>query len=163
MKERLRTLMQLYGINQSELAAKIGVSKMTISHIMSEGGRGGSFKPETIEAIQRAFPSVDINWLLYGTGNAPQSDEEATLFNQPQQFHDESGSDLFSQENEDLTEEQPMAQETHDEMPQVTRTKRVVHISKKEEDKEPEKHTSKKIEKIIILYTDGTFKDYKPE
>lgn len=163
MKERLRTLMQLYGINQSELAVKIGVSKMTISHIMSEGGRGGSFKPETIEAIQRAFPSVDINWLVYGTGNAPQSDEEATLFNQPQQLHVAPESTLFSQENEEQTEEQPIAQEPNEEMPQVTRTKRVVHINKKEEDKAPENRANKQIEKIIILYTDGTFKDYRPE
>lgn len=163
MKERLRSLMQLYGINQSELAVKIGVSKMTISHIMADGGRGGNFKPETIEAIQRAFPSVDINWLIYGIGNAPQTDEEATLFNQPQQHPIEAKADLFSQEKEAETPELPTVREAYEETPQHPRTKRITHINKREEEKTPETHASKQIEKIIILYTDGTFKDYKPE
>lgn len=136
---------------------------MTISHIMSDGGRGGSFKPETIEAIQRAFPRVDINWLVYGTGNAPQSDEEATLFNQPHQSTVDTEANLFSQENEVSAEQQPVTQEPIEEASHTLRTKRATHPSRRDEDKNTENQAIKQIEKIIILYTDGTFKYYRPE
>ncbi len=179
MKERLRTLMQLYSINQTELAQKIGVSKMTISHIMSDSGRGGGFKQETIDAIKRAFPTLDINWLITGVGTAPLPIDETSLFSHtitPNNDHQDAFENTTNKDiktsrtstyPQDIEPETLQANANIVEDNEFLQPGEVIHSIFNTESKsvqEPEKKpVEKQITRIVLFYSDGTFKDYKPE
>lgn len=179
MKERLRTLMQLYSINQTELAQKIGVSKMTISHIMSDSGRGGGFKQETIDAIKRAFPTLDINWLITGVGTAPLPIDETSLFSHtitPNNDHqrvneDTTNNDIKTRitttypidiEPNTLQANANLVEDNVDLQPgEVVQS---IFNTESRSTQEPEKKlVEKQITRIVLFYSDGTFKDYRPE
>ena len=69
MRERIKQLLQHYGITQSEFAARINVSKGAVSHVMSSGGRHGNFSDEKIVSILDAFPDINREWLVNGIGD----------------------------------------------------------------------------------------------
>lgn len=174
--------MQLYSINQTELAQKIGVSKMTISHIMSETGRGGGFKQETIDAIKHAFPTIDINWLITGVGTAPLPIDETSLFSQPIQPSNEPNHTPYDQpksdeEKVDNTNTRPLGIgpntliASNEEYAPYNQPQRDIEYQSaprevpptQRADNQIESHKEKQITKIVIFYSDGTFKDYRPE
>lgn len=179
MKERLRILMQIYSINQTELAQKIGVSKMTISHIMSDNGRGGGFKQETIEAFKRSFPTLDINWLINGTGTAPLPIDETSLFGQPTVEPDlltkDPESSMNDTEKVHYTANQPSAEYSSDlgitgikeDNVNIRTPKEIIPSRLNTEanvfQNPGPKVVEKQITRIVMFYSDGTFKDYKPE
>lgn len=78
MKERIRQVMQIYGLTQNEFAARLGMSPGSVSSIFT-----GRTNPTNnhVRAIHRAFPAINVNWLLFGEGevyskeNAPLTDE----------------------------------------------------------------------------------------
>ncbi|MCQ2214871.1 MAG: helix-turn-helix domain-containing protein [Bacteroidales bacterium] len=179
MKERLRILMQTYGINQTELAQRIGVSKMTISHIMSDSGRGGGFKQETIEAFKRAFPTLDINWLIKGYGTAPLPMDESSLFSQPAALNDGSNGNASSEGNQQHNGSKKQYQsavpdanlsantDISDYIP-VNQPEREFFDSKLGCEDNSSQNTDtkvvdKKITRIVLFFDDGTFRDYRPE
>ena len=82
MKERLRQVLEYFGINQTEFASRTGISKATLSHILSAGGRGGNLSDPTIEKIVTAFPSLNRDWIARGNGSMINSD----LTNEPNLF-----------------------------------------------------------------------------
>lgn len=65
MKDRILQLMQAEGLSNSEFAAKIGISASSLSHIFS-----GRNKPslDVVTGIHKAYPDLNLNWILYGTG-----------------------------------------------------------------------------------------------
>lgn len=65
MKERIASIMQKEGLTNAEFAEKIGISTSSLSHIFS-----GRNKPslEVVMRIHKAYPNININWLLYGEG-----------------------------------------------------------------------------------------------
>ena len=125
--KRLNILMNYYEISAAILAEKIEVQRSSISHILS-----GRNKPslEFVLKILKAFPEVELYWLLNGTGHFPKKIEVQ-----------ESGPTLFSVVNEPET--------------------------KKEESKPLTKpvandNLNQEIERIVIFYRNGTFKNYTP-
>jgi len=70
--KRLNILMDYYEISAALLAEKIEVQRSSISHILS-----GRNKPslEFVLKILKAFPEVELYWLLNGVGNFPKKVE----------------------------------------------------------------------------------------
>lgn len=70
MQERIRSVMNHYGMSQQNFALKLGLSAATISSIFT-----GRTKPTNnhVQAIHRAFPEVNMNWLLFGEGEMTDS------------------------------------------------------------------------------------------
>lgn len=77
MKDRIRQLMELSHLSQQDFAARLGISPASLSSIFT-----GRSNPTTnhINAVHRAFPDVNINWLIFGEGEmfAPTADETPT-------------------------------------------------------------------------------------
>ncbi|MDT8418333.1 MAG: helix-turn-helix transcriptional regulator, partial [Lutibacter sp.] len=73
--KRLNILMDYYEISAALLAEKIEVQRSSISHILS-----GRNKPslEFVLKILKAFPEVELYWLLNGVGNFPKQVEVKT-------------------------------------------------------------------------------------
>lgn len=65
---RLQQIMEFHGISAATFAETIGVQRSGISHLLS-----GRNKPslEFVLKVVRAFPEVDLYWLLNGKGTYP--------------------------------------------------------------------------------------------
>jgi len=71
---RLEKILDYYGLSAAVFADKIGVQRSGISHLLS-----GRNKPslEFVMKVIRAFPEVNLYWLLNGKGNFPAKNEIA--------------------------------------------------------------------------------------
>lgn len=65
LSDRIRALMDHYGLNTSQLAELIGGSKVKFYNLLN-----GSSKPDfkTTEAFLQKFPDVSAEWLMRGQG-----------------------------------------------------------------------------------------------
>jgi transcriptional regulator with XRE-family HTH domain len=145
MKERIIQFLRDMNLTSTKFADEIGVQRSSISHILS-GRNKPSF--DFIEKMLIAYPDVDAQWLITGKGNM--------LINQPSLFNQNS---IPNQNNLSSGESN---------IPKTTYNESI--ISKSEEiventDKLPRnvQDLNKKTEKVMIFYTDGTFKEYKSE
>ena len=71
--KRLQKVIDYYGESASSFAEKIGVQRSSISHILS-----GRNKPslEFVLKVVKAFPEVNLYWLLNGKGAFPDESTE---------------------------------------------------------------------------------------
>ncbi len=125
--------MDYYSLNASSFADKIGVQRSSISHLLS-----GRNKPslDFILKITEEFPSVDLYWILNGEGTFLKTNTP-TLSSE-------------NQKNELNTEVSTTNSKT-----ESTGNFNAVEPSSK-------KSTDSEIFKIIVLYKDGSFSDFKP-
>lgn len=65
MKDRILQLMKSANLSNAEFAEKIGISTSSLSHIFS--GRNNP-SLDVVMRIHKSYPSVNLNWLLYGEG-----------------------------------------------------------------------------------------------
>ena len=65
MEERIRQVMDFLGLSQQDFAQKLGISPASLSNIFN-----GRSKPTNnhVQAIHRAFPKINTNWLMFGEG-----------------------------------------------------------------------------------------------
>ena len=132
--ERLKTIMEYYGINASSFADEIGVQRSGISHILA-----GRNKPslDFVLKVLDAFKEIDLYWLLIGKGTFPPTAGTGT-----------PAEDLPSA---------PAAPE----LPEKTS---VVPPGIPETIKDsinPEKGNTRRIVKIILLYENGSFDSFE--
>ncbi|MCX6272422.1 MAG: helix-turn-helix transcriptional regulator [Bacteroidetes bacterium] len=64
--KQLEILIHDLRISQSEFAKQTGLSKQTVNNIIS--GRHVT-KTDVLEKILGAYPELNLNWLMNGTGN----------------------------------------------------------------------------------------------
>ena len=123
---RINRVMEYYDLSAASFADKIEVGRSSISHLLS-----GRNKPslDFVMKIVKAFPEVELYWLLNGKGNFPKKSEKDVSPSPPvtqSQKVPELARDLFSEQTE-----QPQ--------PEIR------------------KASGKNISKIVIFYTDGSF------
>ncbi len=70
MKDRIQAIMESHNLSQQSFSMRLGLSAATISSIFT-----GRTNPTNnhVQAIHRAFPEININWLLFGEGEMLQS------------------------------------------------------------------------------------------
>ena len=69
MRDRIKLILEHYGLTQTKFAQLIGVSKGMVSHVMSANGRHSEFTESTISKIKEVFPKINIEWLVTGKGD----------------------------------------------------------------------------------------------
>lgn len=134
--KRLEKLLDYYSLTASSFADKIGVQRSSMSHLLS-----GRNKPslDFILKIMEVFPDVDLYWILNGKGSFPKS-ENAEEPNKPLENRENIPAFLFSASSKENPE------------------------LKTENFKTAQKNSHEgTIEKIVVFYSNGTFKEYKPE
>lgn len=146
--KRLELILDYYGLNASAFADKIGVQRSSMSHLLS-----GRNKPslDFVLKILEVFPEVDLYWMLLDKGSFPKNNNESipedikasTPFSSNQNLKENANQDLFSlgDINDETLEEKKKS-------PEVINSSL---ISGNDE-----------IEKIVLLYKNGTFKTYSP-
>ena len=132
--EKLEHILSYYQLTASSFADRIGVQRSSISHLLSGRNKPGL---EFVIKIVDCFPEVDLYWFLMNVGTFPKSEKEKKKeFVQPNEAKITHPKEVvFEQKAIPTTIEQP-------------------NLNKVENDT---------IERIIILYKDGSFKNFKPQ
>lgn len=149
MNKRLQQFLSAENISQSQFADKIGVTKASVSHILSGRNKPGF---EFIESMADCYPNLNLDWLIGGKGrmykNADQN-QMATLPQVPEKRQsptiDTSDGRLFESQEPDLFPNEP---EVSDNKPQPGR------LSPFGPEQVPARIT-----KILVFYDNGTFKE----
>lgn len=127
--QRLHKIMEYHDLSAASFADKIEVGRSSISHLLS-----GRNKPslDFVMKIVKAFPDVELYWLLNGKGSFPQKEESSSLPDPPQSKlpHPPRQEDLFASLEGNSSNA-------------------------------PVRSTGKTIQKIVIFYSDGTFEAFQ--
>jgi len=135
MKDRILKFLNNKQLSATKLADNIGVQRSSISHILS-GRNKPSF--DFIEKILVSYPELNAQWLITGKGEMYL--HQKTLFD-----HEIPTSDT----TQNLTPRESNIQNNNNPLGVLNKT-------------EEEKTNQVTIERIIIFYTNGKFKEYKP-
>ncbi|WP_363322609.1 helix-turn-helix transcriptional regulator [uncultured Tenacibaculum sp.] len=129
---RLKIILEYYNLTSSTFADTIEVQRSSMSHLMS-----GRNKPslDFVLKIVDKFPDVDLYWLLNGEGNFPKKNVDITI-EQKKEVLEKSKNTTPSL----FTHSEPTSKE-------IPNTK----LSE----------SAKKLIKVVLLYNDGTFEEFK--
>jgi len=147
--EQIRYLMSHYELSATQLADKLGIQRSTISHLLS--GRNNP-SIDLLRRIISSFPDINEAWLLSGHGNPLKSAKE-------------SFSDLKSVNSREITINTPVNNTVNQssdtsvtsELVGDTSVDKIKHVK----DSVPFVN-NEDIEQILVFYTDGTFKYFRP-
>ncbi|VAW14890.1 hypothetical protein MNBD_BACTEROID01-2413 [hydrothermal vent metagenome] len=154
MEERIKTFMKAKGINAAELADTIGVQRSNVSHVLNGRNKPGfSF----IEKLLHAYPDLNARWLLIGGEEMLKKAKATTTQPQPRnlfnQFHGPEVSNPV---------EGTSAKESKERAPAAAVAGSTSGDNVRVEPARAEELDKKDVERVIIFYSDGTFKAYKP-
>lgn len=151
MNDRIKQFMDYKGISSSELADSIGVQRSNVTHVLQGRNKPGFL---FISKILETYPEINAKWLITGEGNMLDKNQSVSappktdLFTNPQQPIVEP---IKAKELVELAVEPPKEPEV---------INRVHHESQFEAGLIPP--ADKEIERIVVFYTDQTFKHYLP-
>ena len=172
MKERIEKILQDKRMTQAEFADLIGVSRSSITHLMT--GRNKS-SDTVVARTLLVFPDINPTWLSYGEGDmylehssAPMQrllfeDDDLEDNNPPTRF------DQFDFENQKQTINPTIENNMlESDIQRLFANEDAVRkspevISMGNENKFPIASGGKKIKKVVFFYTDRTFEEYYPQ
>ena len=141
MKTRIEAIIQKTGLTSSQFAKVVGIKQAALSHVLN-GVNNPSLN--LVMKIHQAYPSINLEWLLYGTG------EMGSLGNNPSPNDEINDNSLFTD-----SEFQSAESSTNGEIikAESTPTERIRYIER----------PPKKIVEMRIFYDDGTFETLIPK
>jgi transcriptional regulator with XRE-family HTH domain len=137
MKDRIKELLIKENISSSQLADKIGVQRSSISHVLSGRNKPGF---DFIQKILITFPGISGDWLITGSGEMYRQKSPSQRLTEP-----------------------PVADKTFDFSAQNDREKTTAAEELKNDKATNDVQEKRSIEKVIIFYTDKTFREYYAE
>ncbi|SNB08552.1 helix-turn-helix domain-containing protein [Flavobacterium psychrophilum] len=140
-------------MSASGFADKVGVQRSSLSHLLS-----GRNKPslDLILKINENFPEVDLYWILNGKGNFPELEIKTEpniqnttpiLNSNIEENMPEDFPNLFSDEDQNI--KNPVFENIKNNFSNTGNTSNAKHNSE--------------IERIVVFYKNGSFKNYLPE
>ena len=132
------------GLTPSELADTIGVQRSNITHVL-HGRNKPSF--QFIAKLLESFPEIDAKWLIMGEGNMVNIPESQTKIH----FHEKE-----PLKTEPIPIENPQPSVKTENAPVRPKTTRDDGVAT------GLSPNNKEIERIVVFYTDQTFKQYTP-
>ncbi len=143
MKDRIIQLLNSEGLSASKFADIIGVQRSSMSHIIS--GRNNP-SLDFIQKIIRSFPNVSGDWLISGSGEMDKQQSSTSLF-QDLPKDENSASHQSTQPPKLKKEANESAHAKANQMPELDASAFL---------------SGKRIEKVVVFYSDKTFKEYNP-
>ena len=145
MNNRIIKIITSEGISPSKFGDKIGVTRSSISHILS--GRNNP-SLDVITKILINFKNINPEWLILGKEPMYKTTFQHTLFENTESLNknnvEKSTKEKEKIENKDVEK---------------------INIAEEPQPKlntKPEHNTDRKVEKIVTFYTDKTFEEYFP-
>ena len=132
--KRLQNILNYYDLSATAFAQKIGVQRSSISHLLS--GRNNPSLDFVLKVLEH-FKEVNFEWLVKGEGSFPSSE------NVPRK--EVANPTLF---------------DTIDEKTVSVKKKSSTAVKKEHLVQSTGENATKKIAKVLLLYSDGSFKVY---
>ncbi len=136
--KRIKELMTSLSLTNSEFAKRLDVNPSIVSHILS--GRN-KVSLQVVLQIKEAFPEVDLQELLVGIKSTSKKEPNTSLIT-------------------NVNGDNPTTETI--EKPKEQTTKSIGHALQIPNNLPSPSTAHKKIEKIIVLYTDKTMETYVP-
>ena len=140
--DRFRYVMKVYNETPSSFADKIGVQRSSISHILSERNKPSL---DFIQKILEHYPKIDAQWLI----NGKQSTNEKMVTSAVNSSIEPEREDAYLQEEERQAVQKEQLVELNSDEIAVKANKQLVDATKK-------------VDRIIIFYSDHTFETFNP-
>lgn len=134
--ERLLSFIKYLGLNNTRFADEINVQRSGISHILSGRNKPGL---DFITKILDTYPELNPDWIIMGRGEMLKSSVTKETLSADSIPSDKETPGLNDQIAIPFSEKPPAVEE-----------KEIVK-------------SAKNIEKIVIFYTDDTFRTYSPD
>lgn len=156
MKERIIEIMQLLNCSPTQFANAIGVQRTTLQHILN-----GRNEPSLrfIMAIHEGFPQIDLEWLLYGKGNAFGESSAHDAEKQDYPLFPGMENTLFPASGKDFSENSNV----NEEKAAVRTRKRINNKEISGGINDSQDVSSKRIKEVMIFFEDGTYQKFSPE
>lgn len=145
--KRLEIILDYYNLSASAFADKIGVQRSSLSHLLS--GRNKPSLDFIIKVIE-VFPEVDLYWVLNGKGTFPKSEIKNTIVEEKKSTPNEAP--VLQNESEVNLFSTAIHKAPENEVQPTTNSHQTPIVSNNDDN----------IERIVIFYKDGTFKNYRP-
>lgn len=162
---RLQYFMNQSGMNSSQFADTCGISRSNLSQIIT--GRTKSINDIFLAKITDAFPNLNIAWLLFGKGNIIDDSSNIEI-SEPQ--NKETGTYQHTQNAIDKQINSPICSALPlnvgvTNLNEAQKNACAAEISGTHTNATDETvlHQAKKIERIMVLYSDGTFESFFPK
>jgi len=143
MLDRISYILKVKNLTSAKFADEIGVQRSSVSHVLSGRNKPGF---DFVQKLLLCYPDINADWLITGKGR-PLNEPES-LESRKKQKHQ----DTIDTNNLFKTEEKSIINT-------INQTEQ--HADIKKADKK-EKSKVKSIEKIVIFYSDKTFREYNP-
>lgn len=158
MEEKLRIekVIDLQNMTSTEFAAEIGIKPSTLSHILNGRNKASL---DVMRKIVKRFPSISFDWLILGNGSMHRQESkshEPTLFDNLETNitkSDVSAHFRRAEKERDFSSIQSESPNNVDSDKNAETTAALKNIH--------EQNISKEISKIIVYFTDNTFKEFK--
>ena len=148
MKERLLKFLEEESLTAAKFADEIGVQRSSISHILSGRNNPGY---DFFQKILKRYPHLNAEWLIMGTGKMTKAPQQASLFTIDSALEP-------VKEVTQKTSEKSILDSVNSEPGQKNQKEPTVSLNPDNSGQIP----FKSIEKLVILYTDSSFKEYIP-
>ena len=151
MVNRIFTFIESQQLTPTEFADRIGVSRASISSIKT-----GRTQPtlSLVEKIKQYYPEIDINWLIFGEGDAPVENRKDDIKKE----------NVLPFSDEELTEpvEHPSSIANDYKAVYIAESpRREENVTVVGNDMPTEvKSNTKSVKKLILLYDDGSFEEF---
>jgi transcriptional regulator with XRE-family HTH domain len=146
MKERLLKFLEEESLTAAKFADEIGVQRSSISHILSGRNNPGY---DFFQKILKRYPQINAEWLLMGSGKMTKAPKQASLFTVE--------SDVIPEPIEKSTDNNHTETFVPGTEP-INQSENEIRLNHENK----ENVSLKNIEKIVILYTDNSFREYVP-
>jgi transcriptional regulator with XRE-family HTH domain len=144
MKERLIEFLKSENKSSAQLAEEIGVQPSGISHILS--GRNNPSLDFMLKMLEK-YPFLSTDWLLFGKGTMYKDSKMQSLF-----------------DDSDLTDRKPDSQANLKADDNGIIERKLFEKDQSDDNvAENEKKGSRSISRIVIFYSDSSFKEYLPQ
>ncbi|MFC2115736.1 helix-turn-helix domain-containing protein [Bacteroidota bacterium] len=136
MQDQIQEILRREDLSSSQFADKIGVQRSSVSHVLSGRNKPGY---DFIHKILESFPGINAEWLITGFGDMyKQLRPSEELFEGP-----------FSEISPAKDEKKLSA--------------KVETPGLKEQKEDGGMLLRREVERVIVFYTDKTFREYKQE
>ncbi len=159
---RLKQYIEYLEMPITQFADTAQIPRPTLSQILN--GRNKKISNEVISKLHDAFPSLNVMWLMFGDGNIESG--ENTQTSEPQNAPISLFGDELSIENEQfVSDKKQKATERKQEQTRqndIQKEENAVSAVSVPEMVTPNPDSSKKVEMIMVYYSDKSFEVFKP-
>ena len=169
---RLKKFLEHAGISNSQFADTCVIPRPTLSQLLN--GRNKKVSDEVIAKIHRAYPTLNIMWLLFGDGEMIMGGDDATSgtdkMSAPNSSSesrvDEMGQRAISFEDDDTNGYRPVNRPTQRVATPSSVNEAIQSIMRSSTAGRPRGAASpdaRRVVNIMVFYNDGRFEEFGPQ